>query len=114
MTKKKDLIKSVVDETGLTLPQARLAVEKVFNTIITGIIEQGRVELRDFGIFEIKKRNRRLARNPRTNQPIELPERLVVTFKPSRELENRIAEATKMKERWKSVLADPPEESPEP
>jgi DNA-binding protein HU-beta/integration host factor subunit beta len=51
---------------------------------------EGRIELRNFGVFEVKKGKPRQARNPRTGEKVKVPARLVVTFKPGREMEERV------------------------
>ena len=48
-------------------------------------------ELRNFGVFEVKKRNRRQGRNPRTGEKVMVGERVTVIFKPGRLVEERIA-----------------------
>ena len=50
----------------------------------------GRIELRNFGVFEVKQRKPRKARNPRTGEKVKVPAKLVVTFKPGREMEERV------------------------
>ena len=50
----------------------------------------GRIELRNFGVFEVKKRAARNARNPRTGDKVLVPEKYVVTFKPGKEMEARV------------------------
>jgi hypothetical protein len=51
-----------------------------------------RIELRNFGVFEVKKRAARKARNPRTGEKVFVPEKFVVTFKPGKEMEERVHE----------------------
>jgi integration host factor subunit beta len=50
----------------------------------------GRIELRNFGVFEVRRRKPRKARNPHTGERLAVPERLVVTFKPGRAMEERV------------------------
>ena len=49
-----------------------------------------RIELRNFGVFEVKRRAPRKARNPRTGDKVFVPEKYVVTFKPGKEMEERV------------------------
>ncbi len=56
------------------------------------MLEEGRVELRDFGVFQVKKRKARKARNPRTGHQVDVPEKLVVTFKPGKLMEAKVQE----------------------
>ena len=53
---------------------------------------EGRIELRNFGAFEVKRRKPRQARDPRTGDTVKVPARLVVTFKPGREMEERVGQ----------------------
>jgi nucleoid DNA-binding protein len=62
----------------------------VFDGIRETLLEEGRIELRNFGVFEVKKRRARKARNPRTGETISVPERRVVTFKAGLEMEARV------------------------
>jgi DNA-binding protein HU-beta/integration host factor subunit beta len=51
---------------------------------------QGRIELRNFGVFEVKRRKPRKARNPRTGEAVEVPAKLAVAFKPGRAMEQHV------------------------
>jgi integration host factor subunit beta len=59
-------------------------------------LTEGRLELRNFGVFEVKKRKPRKARNPRTGESVDIPAKLVVTFKPGREMEKRIGKSKEL------------------
>jgi integration host factor subunit beta len=87
---KKELAKAISEELGLTSLVALQAVQRVFDGITETLVAQGRIELRNFGVFEVKKRKRRTARNPRTGEKVKVPAKLVVTFKPGREMEERV------------------------
>src|SRR6185503_11690273 len=65
-------------------------VQKTFDAIVETLVEERRIELRNFGVFEVKERAARKARNPRTGQRVDVPEKLVVTFKPGKEMEERV------------------------
>jgi nucleoid DNA-binding protein len=58
-------------------------------------VKKGRIELRNFGVFEVKKRKPRQARNPRTGEKVLIPEKAVVTFKQGLEMEKRVRQLTK-------------------
>ena len=62
------------------------------------LFEQGRIELRNFGVFAVKQRKGRKARNPRTNESVEVPPKCVVTFKPGKEMEERVRQMTHVPE----------------
>jgi integration host factor subunit beta len=87
---KKELAKAISEELGITSLVALQAVQRVFDGITETLVEQGRIELRNFGVFEVKKRKPRQARNPRTGERVKVPARIVVTFKPGREMEERV------------------------
>jgi hypothetical protein len=55
-------------------------------------VEEQRIELRNFGVFEVKKRAARKARNPRTGQRVDVPQKFVITFKPGKEMEEKVRE----------------------
>ncbi len=89
---KKEIVKSISDKTGLTQLQIKQIVQFTFDGIIETLLEDGRVELRNFGVFQVKSRKARKARNPRTGRQVDVPEKFVVTFKPGKEMEARVQE----------------------
>ena len=54
--------------------------------------KDGRIELRNFGVFEVKQRKPRKARNPRSGEPVFVPAKLAVKFKPGLEMEAKVSE----------------------
>jgi nucleoid DNA-binding protein len=92
---KKDMAKEIAQATGITQAQAQHIVQRVFNGIIETLVDKGRIELRNFGVFEVKNRKPRQARNPRTGEKVLVPERAVVTFKPGLEMEERVRQSEK-------------------
>ena len=89
---KKDMTKSIAVEMGLTQVQAQEVIQRVFDGITETLLNEGRIELRNFGVFEVKKRKPRKARNPRTGEKVSVPAKRVVTFKPGREMEGRVGQ----------------------
>lgn len=87
---KKEIVKEISDEIGLTQLRTKEIVQKTFDAIVKTLIEERRIELRNFGVFEVKKRAARKARNPRTGDKVFVPEKYVVTFKPGKEMEERV------------------------
>jgi nucleoid DNA-binding protein len=88
--------KAIAGEMGLTQGQAQGVVQRVLDGITQTLLNEGRMELRNFGIFEVKKRKPRQARNPRTGEQVSVPARLVVTFKPGRGMEERVGQLKKV------------------
>lgn len=87
---KKEIVKTISEEIGLTQLKTKEIVQKTFDAIVETLVEEGRIELRNFGVFEVKKRAARKARNPRTGDKVFVPEKFVVTFKPGKEMEERV------------------------
>ena len=88
---KREIVQTIAEELGLTQHQTEQIVQKTFDSIVNALVEDGRVELRNFGVFEVKVRRPRKARNPRTGQPVEVPAKTVVVFKPGRIMEEKVA-----------------------
>jgi nucleoid DNA-binding protein len=87
---KKEIVRTISDEIGLTQLKTKEIVQKTFDAIIDALVSDGRIELRNFGVFEVKKRAARRARNPKTGDQVRVPEKYVVTFKPGKEMEHRV------------------------
>ena len=96
---KKEIVKTISEELGLTQLRTKEIVQKTFDAIVEELVEEGRIELRNFGVFEVKKRASRKARNPRTGQRVDVPEKWVVTFKPGKEMEERVRVLAEERER---------------
>jgi nucleoid DNA-binding protein len=87
---KKDIVRSISEQFGLTRLEAAAVVQKVFDAILDTLAEEGRIELRNFGVFEVQRRGPRKARNPRTGEKVFVPEKLVVSFKPGQSMQERV------------------------
>ncbi len=89
---KKEIVRTISEEIGLTQLKTKEIVQKTFDAIVETLVEDGRIELRNFGVFEVKRRAPRKARNPRTGEKVDVAEKFVVTFKPGKEMEQRVRE----------------------
>ena len=89
---KKDIAKKIAEATGIPQMTVTEIVQMLFDGITEVLVEEGNIELRNFGIFKVKKRKARKARNPRTGEKVMVPSRRTVTFKPGREMMKRVAE----------------------
>jgi integration host factor subunit beta len=87
---KKEIVKQIADKLGLTQLKTKEIVQQTFDAIVETLLEERRIELRNFGVFEVKQRKARKARNPRTGQRVDVPPKNVVTFKPGKEMEDRV------------------------
>jgi nucleoid DNA-binding protein len=114
---KKDIVRWVSDRSELPQHSVKDIVHKTFEAIVDVLAKEGRLELRNFGVFQIKPRAARKARNPRTGRQVEVPERFVVVFKPGREMEQRTfeIEGTALAEKLRAEADNNPDwESDEP
>lgn len=89
---KKEIVRTISEEIGLTQLKTKEIVQKTFDAIVEALVDEGRIELRNFGVFEVKRRAPRKARNPRTGEKVDVAEKFVVTFKPGKEMEQRVRE----------------------
>lgn len=87
---KKEIVRTISDKTGLTQLQIKEIVQLTFEGIVETLLEEGRVELRNFGVFQVKTRKARQARNPRTGRQVSVPAKSVVVFKPGKGMEARV------------------------
>src|ERR671932_549002 len=87
---KKEIVKQISERIGLTQLKTKEIVQQTFDAIVDTLIEVGRIELRNFGVFEVKMRKARKARNPRTGERVDVEPKNVVTFKPGKEMEERV------------------------
>ena len=76
---------------GLTEKDVDLAVGLILGAVGFVLAGGGRAEIRGFGSFSLARRNARTARNPKTGEPISVPEKNVPHFKPGKELRERIS-----------------------
>jgi integration host factor subunit beta len=102
---KKEIVRTISEEIGLTQLQTKEIVQKTFNAILKTLLTERRIELRNFGVFEVKRRAPRKARNPRTGDKVFVPEKYVVTFKPGKEMEERVMELERQAAAFRSGRA---------
>ncbi len=92
---KRDIVVQISNETGLVQQQVLDIVQKTLNYIAQAVAQGRKVELRNFGVFEVKVRKARVGRNP--NQPgtdVPIPQRAVVKFKPGKEMREAVLKLT--------------------
>ena len=110
---KKEIVKTISEEIGLTQLKTKEIVQKTFDAIVETLVEERRIELRNFGVFEVKKRAARKARNPRTGEKVYVSEKFVVTFKPGKEMEERVRELERQAEAARLAKETQPAPNPE-
>ena len=84
---KLDIINEVVNRTGITKTKAEQAVETIFDSMKKALAKGDRIELRGFGVFNVKPRKTGIGRNPRTGEEVSIPPGKAVRFKPGKELQ---------------------------
>ena len=87
---KKEIVKRISEQAQLTQIKTKKIVQWTFDAIIDTLATDGRIELRKFGVFEVRERKARIARNPRTGETVKVPPKNVVTFQPGKEMEERV------------------------
>ena len=83
---KHDLMKSVKEKFGMTHKAAHDVVEHVLGEVKTSLQTTGKVRLDGFGNMQVVMRAERTRRNPRTGEPVRVPAKRTVKFKPSKQL----------------------------
>ena len=79
-----DIAESLHNEFGLTKKDCLIFVNDIIEIIVDGLKINGYVKIHNFGSFKIKRKNKRIGRNPKTKKEHLIQERNVVTFKPSK------------------------------
>ncbi len=89
---KKEIIKTVSERHGLTTTQTGQIIQVFMDQIVDELATGNRIEFREFGIFELKRRKPRIARNPKTGASVQVPEKTVVSFKPGKVMKARVVD----------------------
>ena len=84
---KKEIVKTISEEIGMTQLKTKEIVQRTFDAIVKTLLIDRRIELRNFGVFEVKVRKARIGRNPNSpERDVPIPPRSVVKFKPGKEM----------------------------
>ncbi|MEI7696062.1 MAG: HU family DNA-binding protein [Chlorobium sp.] len=94
-TTKVDLVNTIAHKTGLTKNETESVVNGLFESIIDSLKAGNRIEIRGFGSFNIRHKNQRQARNPRTGEKVMVEPKNVPSFKISREFKQAVSESLK-------------------
>lgn len=92
---KLDIVNAIVGKTSISRSKAEEAVEAVFEAMKNALGRGDRIELRRFGVFNVKPRKTGIGRNPRTGQQVNIPPGKAVRFKPGKELQALPASSAK-------------------
>ena len=88
---KTELIAAVAEKTGLTKKDAERVINATLETIEASLVKGDKVSVSGFGIFEVKAREARVGRNPRTKETIEIPATKLPAFKAAKALKDAVA-----------------------
>ena len=88
---KTDLIAAVAEKTGMTKKDAERVINATVETITESLCKGDKVSVSGFGIFEVKAREARVGRNPRTKETIQIPATKLPAFKASKTLKDAVA-----------------------
>ena len=89
---KTDIIAAVAQKTGMTKKDAERVINATFETIEASLVKGDKVQVSGFGIFEVKAREARVGRNPRTKETIQIPATRLPAFKASKALKDTVSE----------------------
>jgi|SRR5215831_15129827 len=88
---KRDLVVRISEETGLIQNDVLQVVQRTLDSILEALAKGDKVELRNFGVFEVKIRKARVGRNPNSpDTDVPIPQRSVVKFKPGKEMRTEV------------------------
>lgn len=89
---KKELIDRIATRTSLKRVQVKRVVQQFLDAVVSELGKGNRLEFRDFGVFETRVRKARKAQNPKTLEPVTVPEKRTVKFKVGRLMKQRLSE----------------------
>lgn len=90
---KRELVIEIAERLGYTQNEVADVVQQTLDTIMECLSEGHRLEIRNFGVFEVKQRDARMGRNPRTGQEVPISGKRVPSFKPGKALKERVQAA---------------------
>ena len=88
---KRELVVKIAEETQLTQREVRHIVQMLLDLVVDSLVEGDTVELRNFGVFSVRRRKARVGRNPKApGKGVPIPSRRVVKFKPGKVMRERV------------------------
>lgn len=90
---KKEIVRDIASELNVDQSLTKRIVQSCLDRMIQVLAEHGRLELRNFGVFEVKQRAARKARNPKTNQEVMVPAKRVITFQAGKNISSIIQQS---------------------
>ena len=87
---KAELVRQISKDTGIIKKDVALVVDTFLSTIKESLRKGNHIEIRQFGTFNLRVRKGRVGRNPKTNEEVKVPDRVVPTFKYTREFKHAL------------------------
>ncbi len=83
---KKDIVEEIAIRTGMTQVDTKIVIECFLDSIANAMVNRNNIEIRGFGRFKIKEKKARIARNPRTGEPVQVEAGVKPVFEASKDL----------------------------
>jgi nucleoid DNA-binding protein len=96
---KEELITKITKDIGMKKLQIKKVVNALFKVMIETLVKGEHIEVRNFGVFKVKKKKAKLGRNFKTQTTIRIPERFSISFKPAKLLKKNMMNITNVKEK---------------
>lgn len=103
---KRELVIEVSERLGYTQNEVSSVVQATLDTVIESLSAGERLEIRNFGVFEVKARDARIGRNPRTGEEVPISTKRVATFKPGKALKEWVQTGERVREPEDEVVYD--------
>lgn len=88
---KKEIVATIAGKVGMPINSIHEVVQHWMDQLTSELSAGNRVELREFGVFEVRQRKARIARNPKTGDAVQVPARAAVTFKPGKVMKEQVS-----------------------
>ena len=88
---KRDLVGRIAEGFGIQQTAAGAVVQCFLEEIISELVKGNRLEFRDFGVFEVREQAARIAQNPKTLEPVDVPAKRRVKFKMGRIMKEKLS-----------------------
>ena len=107
---KAEIVSQVADDIFVTRKEADLIVSTVLESIMDSLLIGDKVELRGFGSFRTRKRAARMGRNPKSGEPVEVPQKIIPFFRPGKQLREAVMDISPAVATEQTESAPPAEE----
>lgn len=105
---KRELVIDVAERLGYTQNEVSAVLQVTLDSITESLAHGNRLEIRNFGVFELKVREARIGRNPRTGAAVPIEEKRVAVFKPGKALKERVEQSTTFVQGGAPPAPEPP------